>query len=173
MNTFRIVLYLPMFILLAVGCNSPQQELKGPEWADEYRRAQTRYFSRSMVEAMSHLDSTGIIGDSFTGIHDVFQFTLESDMLDSTNENASIKIMEDIEAMELESILPPILERATQIKAMGKSVDGDIKYVIIAIHQDPEITVFELRGTHLKETLIKAMMSAFMSENPSSIPFMP
>lgn len=167
---WKITSALSALIFIA-GCSSPMSEFQGPNWKQEHPRGSLKYYSPSMIEVMGDLDTTGMLSSSFEGVHDVCMYTLDSNMVDSSYAGVASGIMEEIDALEMESILA--MSMGNSFKVVGETVDGDTKYVLIAIHQDPAITVIEIRGNNLKSTLTKAIMSAFQGNNQSSIPFLP
>lgn len=127
-----------------------------------------RYYSPSIVETFASLDSTGTLAPIAMGIYDVLQLDIDREHEDSTF--SSFRILEEIDALEFETILPPMYEGTSSTQILGRSVDNKLQLILLVRQTDETFSVVEIRGDNLRNNLSRAMMMAMMNRE-LQIPF--
>lgn len=150
------------------SCSEPFPDLISPELAEKYDQTTMTYYSPSMIAASGLLDTTGELAGFLDGLHDIIILKSTTDEKDSTVYPTALSIAEDIDALELTPVVPSMYRSQSSIQIFGKSTaDDQLTYLLIVIHNDPEIQLVEIRGDQLRQKLMGLVLRAL--KNPSSI----
>lgn len=161
-----------LFACLAVSCTSDYPDLVTPDIHEEYTRVGNfSYFSPSMIMAASNMDSSSSMSDMFVGIHDACMYDITMERLDSTEYSIPTEIMEKIDAMELESLLPPVYRGTGSFQLLGNKSDNGLNYILIATQNDEGLHIVELRGDNLQNKMLSLMRAGLQSGSTNLLPF--
>ncbi|NVK27626.1 MAG: hypothetical protein HWE14_06260 [Flavobacteriia bacterium] len=157
---------------LAVSCTSEYPDLVSPNLHEEYSRVGSlSYFSPSMIMAASKLDSAGTMSSMFVGIHDACMYDIQTERLDSTRQSIPTEIMERIDALELESLLPPVYRGTGSFQLLGNKTEGGLNYILFATQNDEGLHIIEMRGDNLQNKMMSLIRSGLTTGSTNLLPF--
>lgn len=173
-SIFKLLRVLPLFLLLAACSTSYPDglvlELKNSGIPNSY----FKYYSPSIVQAATAMDTTQQLAKLADGIYDIMQFEAKpgNDSTYRVSPDSLFTMVDQLESEGFEYLLPKIDAAQRRVRLMGKTVNDDLRIVLLLYAEDPSTaTLTEIRGENLRDNLTKAMMSGMMNGG-FNIPFL-
>lgn len=171
-NRISSALLGALLMVFCISCSDSYPELQSVQWKKDMNRASLQYFSPSMVDAGAALDESGRYSKLLSRVHDFAIFTIKPEMEDEyVYKPMCMKFFDDIDSLGLSPIIPTIKQDSSTIRVLGHNDNGNLNYVMVAIDQNPGVSVYEVRGDSLQKTVSQLMMQAMLSGGNLDIPF--